>query len=343
MQKIRFCLIGTGRAGRVHLQNLARRIPTAELVALCDANAETLATAGREYPGTKLFADYREAVASPEIDAVVIVTPTFLHCQIACAAAEHGKHVFLEKPMAVSVDECRAINDAVRRAGVKLQLGFMRRFDEGFLKAKEILESGELGRVMVIKSTGRGPGLPPPWIFDVSRSNGIIAEVNSHDLDSLNWFVGKDVERVYAEAVNVKCDQARKDHPEFYDNVVSTFRFVDGTLGVVDGTCPADYGYDARVEILCAKGVLFLGHVTDSGATKVTVDGRVVSQAVKSWRTLFKDAYLAEMEHFIQSICEDATPRVTGEDGLRAVSLAVAVNQSLRNRTPVQPEGKEKA
>ena len=336
MSRTRICLIGTGRAGLLHARNLQASIPDAELVALCDANRETLEAAGRELGVVTLLTDYREAVQRQELDAVVIVTPTFLHRDIACAAAASGKHIFLEKPMALTVEECRQINAAVAQAGVKLQIGFMRRFDESFLEAKEILDSGELGRIMIIKSTGRGPGGPGPWMYDLTRSNGIIAEVNSHDIDSLHWFTGSDLRRVYAESDNFKTPDARRDYPDFYDNFVANFRFADGTLGVIDGTCPAHYGYDARVEILCAGGVLFIGSVTRTGATKVTLDGTVAGRAVKSWRNLFKDAYLAEMRHFVECLIQDRTPRVTGDDGLKAVAAVVAANESMRTGQPVE-------
>jgi len=339
LKKIRFCLIGVGRAGLLHARNLARRIPTAELVALCDSNAESLAAASRELGVSGVFSDYRAAVESAAIDAVVIVAPTFLHCPIASAAAAAGKHIFLEKPMAVTAAECEVIGESAARAGVKLQIGFMRRFDEGFLRAKEILASGELGRVMKIKSTGRGPGPPSPWMYDLQRSNGIIAEGNSHDLDTLRWFTGSEAVSVYAQAENFKCPDARQAHPDFYDNVLALLRFADGTLAEVDGTCPCHYGYDARVEILCEKGMLLVGSVTQQGVTQVSVDGEVSAQAVKSWRGLFKDAYLAEMEHFIQCILQGGTPRVTAEDGRRAVEMVVAVNRSLTSGQPVTVAG----
>lgn len=335
MKRTRFCLIGTGRAGRVHAQNLARRIPSAQLAAICDTSPQSLQEVGEEYAVSSRFQDYHEAVSQADVDAVVIVTPTFLHCAIACAAAEAGKHVFLEKPMAVTVAECREILAAVQRAGVKLQLGFMRRFDEGFLQAQQLVASGELGQVMKIKSIGRGPGLPPPWIYDLSKSNGIIAEVNSHDLDSLRWLSGSEVTSVYAQAANFKCLDAREQYPQFYDNVLATFRLASGTLGEVDGTCPCHYGYDARVEILCERGLLLAGTVAQQGVTRVSVDGQVLGRAVKSWRTLFKDAYLAEMEHFIECIERDRPPRVTGLDGLRAVQLVSAVNRSIQSGQPV--------
>jgi len=282
-----------------------------------------------------LFTNYEEALADADVDAVVIATPAFLHHDIVCAAANEGKQIFLEKPMAITVEECETINAAVARAGVKLQLGFMRRFDEGFVRAKSILDSGEMGRTMIIKSTGRGPGLPPPWIYDINKSNGVLAEVNSHDIDSVRWLVGSDICRVYAEAANLKCPDAQEEHPDFYDNIVVNLRFSDGTIGVVDGTCPCHYGYDARVEILCEKGVVFIGSVEQQGITKVTVEGEVTRRAVKSWRNLFKDAYVAEMKHFVECVLDDKEPRVTGLDGLKAVATVVAAHRSLKSHGPV--------
>ncbi|OHB79364.1 MAG: hypothetical protein A2V98_00600 [Planctomycetes bacterium RBG_16_64_12] len=332
---MRFCVIGTGRAGLVHARNLRSRIKGADLVALCDANRESLEAAGRELEVGTLCTDYRDAIRRDDLDAVVIVTPTFLHRDVACAAAAAGKHVFLEKPMAVTVDECRQIIAAAQKVGVKLQIGFMRRFDARFLEAKEILDSGELGRVMVIKSTGRGPGLPPAWIYDVDSSNGILAEVNSHDFDAVRWLAGSDITRVYAEAANFKCPDVQDQYPRFYDNAVVNLRLASGALGTIDGACPADYGYDARVEILCQNGVLYVGSTQEHGLTKVERDGRITGKAVKSWRNLFQDAYVAELEHFIRCVAGDTSPRVTGWDGLKAVEAVVAANQSIAQGVPV--------
>jgi myo-inositol 2-dehydrogenase/D-chiro-inositol 1-dehydrogenase/scyllo-inositol 2-dehydrogenase (NAD+) len=335
-ETVRFCVVGAGRAGLIHARNIARHLQKAELVALCDASVTTLKKVGKELGVAPLFTDFHAALKGADFEAVVIVTPTFLHRDIACLAAENGKHVFLEKPMAVTVAECQDINRTVQEAGVKLQIGFMRRFDQGFVRAKEAIARNELGRVMIIKSTGRGPGGPGGWMFDLRKSNGIIAEVNSHDIDTLRWLTAQELQSVYAQGQNFKCPEAQKDWPDFYDNVVAQFGFADQTMGVVDGTCPAHYGYDARVEVLCEKGVLFLGSVKQSGLTTVTVNGQVIDEAVKSWRTLFKDAYLAEMEHFVDSILHNTSPRVNGVDGQRAVEAVIAVNDSIRTGMPTK-------
>lgn len=343
MSRVRICVIGAGRAGMIHARNVAWRIKDAELVAICDPDAATLQAAKQELGETKAFADYREALADDSVHAAVIVTPTFLHRDIAVATAERGKHIFLEKPMAVTAAECDAINAAVAKAGVRLQLGFMRRFDDGFMRAREILASGDMGRVMIIKSTGRGPGGPGPWMWDLKKSNGIVAEVNSHDIDSVLWMTGDRIVRLYAEAHNFKMPEVKEKFPDFYDNVVVSMRLWGGAMGTIDGTCPAHYGYDARMEILCEKGLLMVGTVQQQGCIKVTVEGRVEGQAVKTWRTLFKDAYLAEMEHFVQCVQNGSAPRVNGIDGKNAVEAVLAINQSVKSGQVVKfPEGGEK-
>jgi predicted dehydrogenase len=336
---LRFCIVGAGRAGMIHARNLHARIASAELAALCDPHPGNLQQAGDELDVPARFSSLEQALDQCDFDAVVIVTPTFLHREMACLAASRGKHVFLEKPMAVTVAECHEINTAVQQAGVKLQIGFMRRFDDGFRRARELLSRGELGQVMIIKSTGRGPGGPGAWMYDLKKSNGIIAEVNSHDIDSLRWFTGCEFRRVFAQGHNFKSPEAKAQWPDFYDNVVAQFEMDGGTMGVIDGTCPAHYGYDARVEILCEKGVIFIGAVEQHGLNYVTVEGQVIGQAVKSWRQLFKDAYLGEMEHFVQCILENKTPQVTGIDGLRAVEAVVAANESIRRRQAVEING----
>jgi len=336
MDRVRFCLVGTGRAGMVHGINITSRIKNAELVALADINKVSLKESGDILGVIDRYTDYKEALNRNDIDAVIIVTPTFTHAEIACYAAQLGKHIVLEKPMAISVDECAAINAAVKKNDVKLQLGFMRRFDPAFIQAKEKITSGEMGRVMIIRSTGRGPGLPPPWTYDLSQSNGMLAEVNSHDFDSIRWLVESDYEEVYAQAANFKCQNLRKNYPDFYDNAVVVVRLKNGTLGTVDGTCPAGYGYDARVEILCENGLIQIGNLKESGFMQVKGDGTVLGSAFRSWRDRFEKAYLAEMEHFVRAVLNDNQPAVTGEDGMKAVEVVVAANKSIRTAQPIK-------
>jgi predicted dehydrogenase len=163
MDKVRFCLVGAGRAGLVHAHNIVFNIKTADIVSIVDTDRTVLKERGEELGVKACYQNIDEALDSGGFDAVMVVTPTFTHKDIVAKCARAKKHVFCEKPMAVRVSEADEMNREVQKAGVKLQIGFMRRFDPPFLHAKEVIESGALGEPMIIKSVGRGPGLPPAW------------------------------------------------------------------------------------------------------------------------------------------------------------------------------------
>jgi predicted dehydrogenase len=175
-------VIGAGRAGMIHVGNFLRSVPGARLVALADPMPETLRQAGEATGIGELFEDYRAVLARRDVNAVVIATPTALHEEIAVAAAGAGKHVLCEKPMAMTTASCDAIIAAAERAGVVLQIGFMRRFSDSFVQAKARVDAGEIGAVVQVRSLTHGPSYPRPWMFDLAKSNGPLAEVNSHDL-----------------------------------------------------------------------------------------------------------------------------------------------------------------
>jgi predicted dehydrogenase len=230
---IRVCLVGAGRAGKVHANSLVRHLPEGRLVAIVDSSEEMLRDTGSAVgvEEAMLFSSLEVALDRADFDAVVITTPTFTHQALAVMAAQGGKHVFLEKPMALSLAECDAIIDAAHSSQVLLQLGFMRRFDPDFAAAASRIEAGEIGRPMMIKSLTHGPGLPPPWARDLKTSNGMLAEVNSHDWDCVRWLMKSNYERVYVETANFKGPANQVDTPNFYDNVLVNIRFESGEPG----------------------------------------------------------------------------------------------------------------
>ncbi len=335
-ERIGVCVIGSGRAGLIHARNFAHGIPGAKLVALMDSNEAAVRQACGELGVRKYYLDYRQALRDEEVQAVVVTTPTVFHREIVVAAAQAGRHILCEKPMAMNAEECDAMIAAADRRGVKLQIGFMRRFDAGFLQAWEQIQAGAIGKVVLVKSLTRGPSVPQRWQYDIAASNGPLAEVNSHDIDTLRWFTGSDFREVYAVAGNFRCPDARAEFPDFYDNVVLLGSFENGCQGVIDGAVSVGYGYDARVEILGTDGVLFVGQLEDRPVTVCARDQKLVRRSVASWRGLFIDAYRAEDEAFIQAVREDRPPRVTGLDGKRAVEVVNAGNRSIRERRPVR-------
>jgi len=335
MNPVRVCVVGVGRAGMVHATNFKGNVPGASLAAVVDADLKLAEQRGRELGGALFFSDIHRALEEAEIDAVCITTPTFTHAEIAITAARAGVHIFCEKPMALTLEEADTMIRAADEAGVKMQIGFMRRFDPAFRAAKDKIEAGLIGQPMIVKSTGRGPGLPPRWACDSRTSIGMLAEVNSHDFDSLRWLIGSEFARVYAEVGALKCPELREEFPNFYDNAVVIARFDNGGLGVLDGSCPVEYGYDARVEILGTTGVILIGELQSEAVTICTKKSGVVTSTFPSWRDRFREAYVAEARHFIECITEDQPPSVTGYDGRKALEAVIAATESAKQGVPV--------
>lgn len=329
-KEIGVCVVGSGRAGMIHAVNFAKNVPGAKIVAMVDPAKETLDNACAELGGVTGYSSHAQALQDPDIDALVIVSPTKFHKDIVIAAAEAKKHILCEKPMAMSVTECDEMIAATKKNGVILQIGFMRRFDSGFIRAKNVVDSGEIGDVVMIRSNTRGPSVPQPWMYDIKKSNGPLAEVNSHDIDAMRWFAGSEFKTIYAIGGNYRCPDAKKEYPDFYDNVIVAATFENGIQGMFDGAQGVGYAYDARMEILGTKGCVFIGRLEgDSVVTCTAGDRKGVRPLVESWRSLFKDAYLGEDVAFIESIRTGTAPKVTGHDGKMAVKVVNAGNKSI--------------
>ncbi|HUZ85515.1 MAG TPA: Gfo/Idh/MocA family oxidoreductase [Candidatus Baltobacterales bacterium] len=333
MTQLRIALIGAGRAGRLHARNVASSISDARLTAVVDTEATAAAALAHEL-GAPAHGSLEDVL--DECDAVVITTPTFTHADYAVQAAKAGKHVFCEKPLALNLHDCDRMIEAARSAGVVLQVGFVRRFQPEFVEARRRIEAGGIGEPMVVKSLTRGPGLPPPWAWDIELSNGMLAEVNSHDFDCVRWLVGSDIHRVYAETSNVKGAARGVQVDGFYDNAVVALRFKSGAIGTIDGTCPADYGYDARVEILGSEGLLVIGDLRSQTLIEVRDrDHGAVTPVFRSWPERFESAYRAEIRAFVAAALGGKKPVVGGEDGRAVVHAVIAANRSWREERPV--------
>jgi myo-inositol 2-dehydrogenase/D-chiro-inositol 1-dehydrogenase/scyllo-inositol 2-dehydrogenase (NAD+) len=327
-------VVGTGRAGLVHARNFASGVGGARLAALADPSEEALTVAAAETWCDRTFTDPLEAVAADDVEAVVIASPTFTHAELAVAALAAGKHVLCEKPLASTLDEAAAIARAAAESDATFLMAFMRRFDATWMSLAERIAAGEIGEPLLVRSTGRGPGLPPEWALDPETSGGLIAEVNSHDLDSIRWFSGQEFETVYAVGRAAKRPDLAERFPGFVDVVLAAFELSGGALAQLDGACPADYGYDARVEVYGSEGVAFAGDPRRGSALLVR-RGEAVSEPVRGWRDLFADAYRAEDAHLAAVARGEAEPRTSANDGVRALEAVFAVNRSLAEGAPV--------
>ncbi len=336
MKVSKICVIGAGRVGKLHSGNIRRYIPNGEVAALVDTVPETLTQTANEFGIEGRYTSLEQALDKSGFEAVVITTPTPTHKQLAVMAAEHGKHIFLEKPMAMNLEECDAILEACQKNGVHLQLGFMRHFDPDFVLAYERVRAGEIGEPMMVKSLTHGPGLPPPWARDLKTSNGNLAEVNSHDLDATRWFMESNPARIYVEVSNFKGHERGVESENFYDTMMVNLKFESGGVGSISGVCPCDYGYDARMEIIGKKGIMLVGELKGNALT-VGIDREtgLVTPIFSRWPDRFYLAYIHEIEHFIESIQNDTEPIVGGQDGRWAVAGVLAGTKSFLEERPV--------
>lgn len=328
--QVRLCMIGAGRVGRNHSQAITRHVPQGKIVALVDPVEKVRNETAVDFQIEYQYDSLDRALEETEFDAVVITTPTPTHLPLTALAAEHSKHIFLEKPMALNLEECDRIMSVVEKNNVILQLGFMRRFDPEFVVAAERIAGGEIGTPMMIKTNTHGPGLPPPWARDLRTSNGMLAEVNSHDWDTVRWLMGSNYQRVYTEVANFKGPANQIDIPNFYDNALVNIKLESGGLGLISGVCPCGYGYDARVEIIGDKGIMQIGELKGQSVVVCTNrDQGLVVPIVRTWPERFAWAYIYELEHFVRCIQSGTTPRVGGDEGRWAVAGVLAGTKSF--------------
>jgi myo-inositol 2-dehydrogenase/D-chiro-inositol 1-dehydrogenase/scyllo-inositol 2-dehydrogenase (NAD+) len=334
--QIRLCMIGAGRVGRNHSQAITRHVPAARIVALVDPMEAVREETAADFGIDMQFDNLEMALEKSDFDAVVITTPTPTHLPLAALAAEHGKHVFLEKPMALNIEECDKILAVVEKNRVLLQLGFMRRFDPEFVAAAARIEAGEIGEPMMIKSNTHGPGLPPAWARDLRSSNGMLAEVNSHDWDTVRWLMSSNYERVYTEVANFKGAANNVDTPNFYDNALVNIKMENGGLGLISGVCPCGYGYDARVEIIGEKGIMQIGELKGQAVVVCTNrDQGLITPVMRTWPQRFAWGYIYELEHFAHCLQTEIPPRVGGIEGRWAVAGVLAGTRSFLEQRPV--------
>lgn len=325
-------LIGAGRMGRLHAENLTARIPGAQLYAVADVVIEA-AQACAALSGARLVtADYRELLADPAVDAVLISSGTAAHAQIIADAARAGKHIFCEKPVALTLAETDAALDAVREAGVTLQLGFNRRFDPTFRRAHDARASGEIGEPHLLHIISRDPAPPPPAY--VATSGGIFLDMTIHDFDMARYLVGSEVEQVYARG-SVLIDPAIGALGD-RDTAVVVLEFNNGVLGTIENSRRAVYGYDQRVELLGSKGGVSTANHFPNAATISTAQSVGRDLPLNFFLERYRESYAQELREFIEAVRQGKPAPVSGEDGRMALVLALAATESAGLGRPVR-------
>ena len=333
MKTIKIGIIGAGRIGRVHAENIAKFVPEMEIKTVSDPymSGETLEFLQRlRIPG--LVKDADVILSDPEIKAVVVCSPTDLHAEYAIKAAQAGKDVFVEKPVDYRIERVREVIDAVKRAGVKLQVGFNRRFDHNHRAVYEAVRAGKVGRVNLIKISSRDPA--PPSIDYVKVSGGIFYDMMVHDFDMARFLAGSEVTEVFAYG-GVLVDPAIGEAGDV-DTAVVSLKFENGAMGVIDNSRRAVYGYDQRVEVFGSEGAVMDGNDTPSNAVFYGVEGTVSDTCYKIMWDRYTGAFAAEQKAFASAVINGTETPVTGEDGLYPILIAAAAAKSLREGRPVR-------
>jgi len=330
---IRVGLLGAGRIGRLHGGNLAGRVPGALLTSIADvrlpAAQELAASLGVE----RAYEDPRRVIEDPAVDAVVICTSTDTHAPLIEAAAQAGKHIFCEKPIDLDLGRIDHALGVVAESGVTLQVGFNRRFDPSFSRARELIAGGTLGEPHLLRITSRDPAPPP--IEYVKVSGGLFVDMAIHDFDMARFLIGRPVEEVYATG-GVLVDPAIGEAGDI-DTALTTLRFEGGALGAIDNSRRAVYGYDQRIEVLCAEGAVVVGNEVAHQATVFAAEGTRGAPLEYFFLERYMESYLREMEAFVRALQEGSAPPAGGADGRAAVVLAYAAKKSYDERRPVAP------
>jgi myo-inositol 2-dehydrogenase/D-chiro-inositol 1-dehydrogenase len=330
-------LIGSGRMGAFHGETLARRVPGARLAAVADPAPGAAERLAGVLGADGAYTDVTGLWEDPAVDAVVIAAPARSHADLVVAAAAAGKHVFCEKPMAVTLADADRAIDAARAAGVVLQVGFNRRFAADWRAARELLDAGRLGTPRMLRSLTRDPGG-----FDPSRvrPDTIFLETLIHDFDTLRFLnPGAEPVEVFATA-DALVEPGWRDRG-LLDTAVVVIRFDNGAVATAEACFEAAYGYDVRGEVLASGGMVQMGDGRRTGLTFSDATGRSV-ETVRGDQELFTAAYTDELAAFVEAVRTGTPAPVTGDDARAALAIALAAAESVRAGRPVRIDEVEK-
>ena len=330
MKQLKTGIVGLGRLGKIHAGNLAYRIPGCTLTAACSLMQHELEFARDELGVQDTYNNFDDMLKNADIDAVAIVTTSGEHCRQLTAALDAGKHVFCEKPLGVTVDECLAAEKAVEKHADKVfMLGFMRRFDPSYVYAKKKIDEGTIGEPYLVKATGVDPlKFIEGSLKFAGTSGGLFIDMAIHDIDLMRWFLGSEPKTVYALGGNF-------GFPQFADvgdaeAGCALYKFENGAMGTIHSGRTAAHGYHIETEIVGTKGSIRISPVPQKNLAILYTDQGVVTECVEAFPERFAEAYLAEMQEFVRCVLQGQKPDVTVYDGTRSTEIAFATTESFK-------------
>ncbi|MHB0898316.1 MAG: Gfo/Idh/MocA family protein [Spirochaetales bacterium] len=333
--KLRIGIVGLGRLGKRHAENLARRVGDADVTAACSLVPEELEWARRELGVEALYDDYANMVAEADLDAVFIASSSSVHAAQIIQGLDRGLHVFSEKPMGVSIEECLSIEKAVAAHPDKtFMVGFVRRFDPSYRYAKRLIDEGAIGKPFLVRSqTVDLDEYAPFQVKFVPTSGGIFLDMNVHDIDLARWYLGDEVASVYAIGGSFV-------HPEFEavgdaDNTCALLKFKSGKMAVLSVSRTAFHGHDTHTEITGSKGIIKIGMTPAKNRVELFDREGARVECVKDFYERFAEGFLAEAGYFVESALEGKDPGMVAHDGTAATEVGFALTRSFKDGTIV--------
>ena len=326
-------IIGAGRIGKVHAKNISMFVPEMEIKTIADPfmNEQTEAFA-KQCGIPNCTKDANDILNDPEIEAVLICSSTDTHSKYIIEAAHAKKHIFCEKPIDYDLAKVHEAINAAKEAGVKLQIGFCRRFDHNHRAVYDMVRDGKVGKVNIVKISSRDP--EPPPVSYVKVSGGIFYDMMIHDFDMARFLAGSEVTEVNAIG-SVLVDPGIGEAGDV-DTALVTLKFENGAIGVIDNSRAAHYGYDQRTEVHCDKGCVQVSNDLNDQAMISSADGVEISKPTWFFLERYNNAFIAEAKAFTEAVLNNTETPVTGFDGLQPVKIAMAAAKSLKEGRPVK-------
>jgi myo-inositol 2-dehydrogenase/D-chiro-inositol 1-dehydrogenase len=329
-RKVNMAVIGTGRIGSVHTRNLVRAIHEANVVAVCDIRLEVAQAVADELGIDRVVKDYHELLEDKDIEALLIATNTDTHAFIVKDAALAGKQIFCEKPLALQLADIDEVMQIVEDTGVKLQVGYNRRFDKSLQRVHQVVASGEIGRPCILHITNRDP--EPPSLEYARTSGGMFLDMSIHDFDMVRYQISE-VEEIYAIG-NVLVTPYLKDIGDVDVDIIA-LKFTNGAIGTIDNSRQCVYGYDQRLEVFCSLGTAMAGNEFENTGVMGDRTGFHSAKVPYSFIERYADCYITEVRQFVQCVRDDKPVSPTGYDSRASVLLGMAAWESFHQNRPI--------
>lgn len=334
MKTIKVGLVGLGRLGFSHAKNIVQKIPQMELAAVCSVVPEELERAKSAFNTPNLYSDYNEMLANKDLDAIMIASPSGFHCQQIQEAITAGFHVFCEKPIGLTEDEINKTIEVIKQhPNQKFMLGFMRRFDDSYRYAKELINQGEIGEITVIRCYGIDPSSGLESFVNFSKNNnsgGIFADMAIHDIDLIRWFTSQEVKQVWALGKNAAYPEL--DEVGEIETGSAMMELENGAMALLVTGRNAAHGYHVETEIIGTKGMLRIGESPDKNLVTIYNEHGKIRPCSQNFPERFGPAFVNEMTAFSNCVINDTPSPITEIDGLKATKIANACQESFNTK-----------